>query len=183
MKFPDITPPTSGFKNIDLSQKAMKLDHYVRLMDGYGPWTAVTRLRNTIQHKDPEIRKMLQSNIDEAGMMMMMGMYFSLWDSCFVPVDMSSVYQRWMTEEQETRFKAFKHVRHSCLHDLTGKRADRFRVEFESVMTGPRAFKGIIFDVDTIDISESQVHFDCRVFFMEIARQLLGRLVNDNPMR
>ena len=179
MEFPPTTTTPYNTPNAALVQKAMSVMEHVRLLDNYGPWTAVSNLRNSVKHSNPAIRKMLQKNVDECGKWMILMMYFSLWDTFFEAGDMANLYQNWMTRDEEVRFKAFKHVRHSGVHNLLGKRARNFGLEFETVMSGSASFNGVTFDQTNIDISASQIDTDCRLFFLNLSKNLVARLANN----
>ena len=196
-QFPVIPSNTHLPYNPDLSRAALGFNQAISLLDSHGLGHFITSSKNAVSHSDPNIRTMLQSNLDSLTKGLSVIAYFSVWDHYFdKPINSTSTNKmsnallfnpskpsnpHWVTEEDSYRFRALKHVRHSVAHSFNGHRATQNATHFDTVMNTSEKFKGVIFTADTIDISNSQIHMDCRALFKKIAPAMVGRLTNDNP--
>ncbi|MBP6379090.1 MAG: hypothetical protein KA312_01595 [Sphingorhabdus sp.] len=167
--------------NYDLSLGAMRLHEAVCKLDQYGLGHVMTGMRHSVSHPDPDIRQMVQGNVDEIMHAYAVLYYFSVWDHCFDATQSDDILTNWATPDEAQMFRALKHIRHSTAHSFSGKRANQSRGPFEAVMNSTQAFHGLVWDqaADTIDLTNSQISTDCRAFFHEFAKGLSGRLLND----
>ena len=87
----------------------------------------------------------------------------------------NKILQDHLLEEELTRLRAFRHIRHSVAHRL-GTRARDCRDEFENIMNSANSISGIKWDAENLKLSNSNVAFDCLNFMKGIAQQLIARL-------
>lgn len=168
--------------NFDLTLAALKLRQAMQLLDQHGLGHVLSGLRNSVQNNNPVIRAAIQSNVDEIMQAYAVVYYFSVWDHLFDQAASSDILDNWATKDEVKRFRAFKHIRHSAAHSFSGHRARQCRAAFENVMQSSQPFTGLNWNTqdDTIDLSKSQIAFDCRNFFNDFATKIAGRLMNNN---
>ncbi len=183
--------------NPELSSVALNFKHAVDHLDQYGFGHLLSGLSNTVTNSDPNVRAMIQQNVNTFKRGFMLMGYCSVWDHFFDrkinSTDQKKISQtllfdpdnpqgtHWVSEDDSLRFRALKHIRHSVAHSFNGLRATNNRKHFELVMESSTPFQGVSFDADMIDISKSQVDHDSRQLFKKISEYLAGRLMNNNP--
>lgn len=102
---------------------------------------------------------------------------FAMWDT-YVDRDLED---KILNADERHRLRAYRHIRHSCVHGFDGKRAKQCRKEFEEVMDSKNAFRNVIWDKgqDTIEICDSQVDHDCKNLISDLANKVFDRLANN----
>jgi hypothetical protein len=113
------------------------------------------------------IRKGVRSLIEGALLVYL----FAMWES-HVPDDVSE----WLTQDEQQKLNAYRHVRDSVAHKFQGHRADfkSRRTAFEALMP----FDGIQWDpsADTIDLSNASVSHGCFGIMASATKALVSRL-------
>lgn len=102
---------------------------------------------------------------------------FALWDEHI----QSDYFIAHVDKGELRKFRAFKHVRHTVAHGISGKRAMQCRNEFEAEMP----FSGIALDVnsDSISIGSSSVTLGCLQLMSHLSGKLAAQLyqIGFNP--
>jgi hypothetical protein len=180
MRLPLTTHIPPDTPNRDLALAALRFREAVQLLDQYGLGHVMTELSQKVKHNDPDIRRMIQGNVDEIIHGFTLFYYFSVWEHCFSTNAAGQIIRLWMAPAEKTRFRALRHVRHSIAHSFNGRRARQDREPFETIMESPEAFVGLVWErnAQTIDLTESQIAFDCRTFFQTLSQAIVGRLLN-----
>lgn len=132
--------------------------------------------RHSVKHADPQTRQEIQTRVDAATQGLLLVYLFAMWEE-YVKRD---VEREWLPADKLERLNAFRHVRHSTAHGFDGTRAHKCRAEFDAIMNSAQPFPNLAWTNDTIDLSMSQVATDCHGFMSDLAKELIGRLANDN---
>jgi hypothetical protein len=135
-----------------------------------------SRSGTLVTHDNPEIRKQIQKSVDAYIPGLLLVYLFALWEEY---VD-RQIERDWLPADKSLRLNAFRHIRHSFAHGFNGNRANKCRIEFESIMSSNQPFPNLPWDNDKIDLTKSQVAIDCQRFMEDLAKELIGRIANDN---
>jgi len=101
---------------------------------------------------------------------------FAMWDT-YVDRELED---KILNADERHRLRAYRHIRHSCVHGFNGKRARQCRNEFDKVMESDNAFRNVILDkvADKIEICDSQIDHDCKNLISDLAYKVIDRLAN-----
>jgi hypothetical protein len=127
-------------------------------------------------HAEAAAREKIQGEINEALQGLLIVYLFSMWEE-YVPRELE---REWLPEEVYQRLNAYRHIRHTVAHGFDGNRAKKCRVEFEMIMNSDYPFKGVFWDCDSLKIGQSDLAHECWNFMSNAAKQLIGRIANDN---
>lgn len=184
--------------NSELSLAALNFKHAIENLDQYGFGHILTGLSHSVVNSNPQFREMIQQNVDTMKRGFLLLGYCSVWDHYFnrninandqkniseqLLYDPCNPAEHWVSENDSLRFRALKHIRHSVAHSFNGLRAKYNRSHFETVMASSAPFRGVTFDDENIDISNSQIDHDARELLQSIASYLAARLINNNPFK
>lgn len=142
----------------------------------------VTSLNHIVQHPNPDIRREIQSNLNEMVQALGLLYCFSVWDAYLDEITTDSVENDWLTQDEKKRLRAYRHVRHCVAHYYSGRRANRSKsctAAFDSVMASAAPLQGVAFTATTIDLSHAVVAEPCHHFMEELSKKLIGRLANN----
>lgn len=129
-----------------------------------------------VTHPAPLIRKEIQESVDASVQGLLLVYLFALWEE-YVERQLE---REWLSADKLERLNAFRHIRHSVAHGFDGTRANKCRAEFENIMNSSQPFPNLPWDTNKIDLKKSQVSIDCQRFMEDIAKELVGRIANNN---
>lgn len=157
------------------TEKLLKMVPFQAAVDGglqrrYGQ--IYSRTRNCINHADPAIRATVQRELDHTVQGLMVVHLFAVWEH---HVDWKTVNQL-LKPTERVRLNAFRHIRNSAAHGVNLARADRYKAEFETTMSGPKPIFGITFSATSIDLSQSHAGLDCRMEMVELMNKMITKV-------
>jgi hypothetical protein len=167
-------------KNKELSLKAIDLRDELEplLSDELG--FLITRTNYMVAHENVKHQRIIQGRLNSLLKYSLLVYLFAIWEE-YTTTEMNN---EWLTDDEKSILKAYKHLRHTAAHGYNGKRANNCRKEFEEIMNSAKPFPNLIWnkDDDTINIENSQVVVDCYNHMNALSRKLVERLVNDVPI-
>lgn len=107
---------------------------------------------------------------------------FAIWESYFGEErpNRETPVMSFLTPEEKTKFRAFKHIRHTSAHKINGERARQCKSDFENLMDSESKFTNVIFNKqeNLIDFSESEIGADCWNFMHQLTVNLPMKIFN-----
>lgn len=108
---------------------------------------------------------------------------FAIWESYFGEErpNRETLVMSFLTPEEKTKFRAFKHIRHTSAHKINGERARQCKIDFENLMYSESRFINVNFNTqeNLIDFSESEIGADCWNFMHQLTVKLSMRIFNE----
>ena len=177
-----ITVPIDA-NNRDLLLAVMHVHSALREMVQRGWGHLITSLNHTVQHPNPEIRREIQSNLNEMVEALGLLYCFSVWDAYLDEQATATIESEWLAIDERNRLQAYRHVRHCVAHYYSGRRATRNKsctVAFDLVMASGEPLQGVSYTAATIDLSGAALALPCHQMMEVLSNKLVGRLANNN---
>ena len=175
--------PSDGI-NPEMAKAILHIKTSLENIKQLGFLQLVTGLNNVGSHPNPEIRRAIQSNVDEMKEGLCVVYIFSIWESYCESLMREfgkDPLDDWMTDSEKHLFRAYEHIRHSIAHGFGGKRANNDRAYFEAIMNSNNPINGVRFNQenDTIDLIAGGVALSYLEFMTNLSTKLFGRIANN----
>jgi hypothetical protein len=127
--------------------------------------------------EDSQIRKLVEVEYKNMRESLLIVYLLAIWEE---HIDRNNE-REWLDATQQVHFAAYRHIRHSYAHSFNGKRAQRFRAEFETIMNSADPIQSIRWDIenDKIELLKHHLARECKLFKDKILKNMLGRIAND----
>lgn len=163
---------TDKLKNmVDLMGEQLKA-----FQRGAGHIYSDTKNLQSLNRFDAPTRTEIQKEINHIVQGSLLVYLFAMWDE-YGTRDLEGR----LTNDDQTRMDAFRHVRHSAAHGFKGTRAKdnkKLSNAFETIMRSKNPLNvGWDEDEDTIDLSQSSVAYACHEFMSASTKKILVSLV------
>lgn len=159
--------------NCETTQELIALHQQLGMqMQGELP-VLCTALSNKVAIRDPNIRQTIQDNLNHATGCLSVVYVFALLEN-----HKFNISNKWLNEDEKLKCKAWKHLRHSAAHGFDGKRADRYKEEFNEMMNSNDPLQCVEhWDNDSVKVHQL-LGFRCLEYFLNLIPLLLARSAN-----
>ncbi len=135
----------------------------------------ISKSNQLVQHVNANVREENQARINNTIQGLLLVYLFALWEE-YIDRD---IERRWLSEQERNRLNAFRHIRHSAAHGFDGTRANKCRIEFETIMNSSEPFPNVIWNSNRINLANSQVVIDCQRFMISLVPDLIARIAGN----
>lgn len=125
---------------IDLGQELTQ-----QAQDAHGFFT--TKTRYAVSYQDLATRQRVQEKLDHAVAMLAIANIMAIFEKQLPKKFWTTIFQ---DSKITVRLKAYRHIRYSAVNGFTGSRAKEHRADFDKVMSGTNALRGIKLHTDQI---------------------------------